>query len=437
MITAAKLKIARLTAHREFRRYFSNTSWMFAEQFLRLVAGLFVGIYVARYLGPEQFGILSYATAFVALFAVIARLGMDGIMVRELVNHPAQRAQDLGAAFWIMTAGSISCVVAIFIIAPLLNNDSTTNLYIFIIASGLLFQSFFVIDYHFQSLVQAKYVSICKVTTLTVSSSLKLYLVYIQADLIGFAIIALFDQVAVALMLAFAGWRKGIPPFYSNFILARSKELLRSSWPLILTALAITLNMRIDQLMINVMLGEREVGLYSSAVRIYEAWLLVPYVVSVSLLPAIIKSKATGDAVYQKRLVWLFRVFFWSSVAVAALTYFTAEFLITHTFGPAYLEAVPVLKIVMFTTAFAALGSGSARYFIAEKMESKFALRTSIAAALNVILNLIFIPRIGIEGAAIATLLSTFTVSYLMDWFDPELKMLLAIKHRAIFLQSS
>lgn len=86
MIKTAKQKIRSLQNHQGFMRYFANTSWLFGEKILRIIVGLFVGIWVARYLGPERFGLFSYAQSFVGLFSAIATLGLDGIVVRELVK---------------------------------------------------------------------------------------------------------------------------------------------------------------------------------------------------------------------------------------------------------------------------------------------------------------------------------------------------------------
>ena len=80
-------------------KYFKNTSWLFGEKILRMVVGLFVGVWVARYLGPEQFGLFSYAQSFVGLFTAIAGLGLDSIIVRELVKDESKRDALLGTAF--------------------------------------------------------------------------------------------------------------------------------------------------------------------------------------------------------------------------------------------------------------------------------------------------------------------------------------------------
>jgi O-antigen/teichoic acid export membrane protein len=327
--------IGQLVAHGGFRRYFFNTSWMFAEQVLRIVAALFVGIYVARYLGPEQFGIYSYAAAFVALFAAVAGLGLSGIVVRDLVNHPDHRDVYLGTAFWLKLAGALLTLGLLAIAVQFTGNDATTNLYIFIIASGLIFQSFDVVDFYFQSKVLSKYVSICRLVQLALSSALKLYFIYIQADLLWFVLVSLIDQISLALALAFAYWRQKIGSFFGRFDLATAKEMLKNSWPLILSGIAVTLYMRIDQIMIKEMLGEREVGLYSAAVKLSEAWYFVPAIITSSLFPAIVNARKISQELYQQRLQRLYTMMVWLAIAVALPMTFLAEWLVTLLYGPA------------------------------------------------------------------------------------------------------
>ena len=79
-------RLKALKSYQGFMKYFKNTSWLFGEKILRMIVGLFVGIWVARYLGPEQFGLFSYAQGFVGLFTAISTLELDGIVVRELIK---------------------------------------------------------------------------------------------------------------------------------------------------------------------------------------------------------------------------------------------------------------------------------------------------------------------------------------------------------------
>ena len=422
-----------LLQHQGVRRYAFNTGWLFFEYSLRAVTGVLVGIYVARYLGPERFGIFSYISSVVAIFAAVARLGLDGIMTREFVQRPQNYTTDLGTAFWMMIAAGIVNLIFLVGTITIFDQDYQHGLYALLAGGIIVFQSFGVIDWFFQSRVQAKYVTACRVVGLVMSSGVRMAAVLLHADLLAFFVITLFDQALLATLYLFIGKRRELPAFFSCFSIVRAKELFHSSWPLIFTALAITLYMKIDQIMIKSMLGEREVGIYSAAVKIYEAWIMIPFMITVSLIPAIVKAKSLGETVYQQRLVYLFRFIFWSSVIAAAIVITFSNWIILHSFGPAYQKASSVQAIVMFTAAWAALGSGSARYLVIEGMEKKIAVRTISAVVVNGLLNLALIPRMGIQGAAIATLVCTFTANYLMDWFDPDLRTLLVIKHRAIF----
>ena len=433
MLTPIQKALGRLAAHQGFRRYFFNTSWMFSEQVLRIVAGLLVGIYVARYLGPEQFGVYSYAAAFVVLFGAIARMGLDGIVVRDLVNHSEERDVYLGTAFWLKLIGALLTLGLLAIAVQFTSNDATTNLYIFIIASGLVFQSFEVVDSYFQSKALSKYVSIAKLIQLALSSVLKLYFVFIQADLFWFVLVSLVDQISLALSLAFAYWRQKIGSFFGCFDLGTAKAMFRNCWPLILSGIAITIYIRIDQIMIKEMLGEREVGLYSAAVKLSEAWYFVPVIITSSLFPAIVNAKKISQELYHQRLQWLCTLMAWLAIAVALPMTFLADPVVSLLYGQHYREAGSVLMIHIWGAVFVFLGVSSGVFLTVENYTKKSFYRTALGAISNVLFNFALIPRYGINGAAMATVLSQFIANFLYDLFDSSIRNLLIIKARALF----
>ena len=434
MLTPIQKALGRLATHQGFRRYFFNTSWMFAEQVLRIIAGLFVGIYVARYLGPEQFGIYSYAAAFVSLFGAIAGLGLNGIVVRDLVNHPQERDVYLGTAFWLKLCGALLTLGLLAVVVQFTGNDATTKLYIFIIASGLIFQSFDVVDFYFQSKVLSKYVSMARLIQLALSSVLKLYFIFIQADLFWFVLVSLIDQISLALALAFAWWRQKLGSFFVRFELVTAKAMLRNSWPLILSGIAVTLYMRIDQVMIKEMLGEREVGLYSAAVKLSEAWYFVPVIITTSLFPAIVNAKKISQELYYQRMQRLCTLMTWLAIAVALPMTFMADWLVSLLYGHHYREAGSVIAIHIWGAVFVFLGIASGVFFTAENYTRKSLYRTASGAVSNMLLNLALIPSYGINGAAVATVLSQFVANYLYDLFDSSTRRLLVVKTRAIFM---
>lgn len=436
MLTSIQNALDRLVAHQGFRRYFFNTSWMFAEQVLRIVAALFVGIYVARYLGPKQFGLYSYAAAFVALFGAVAGMGLSGIVVRDLVNHPENRDIYLGTAFWLKLAGALLTLGLLVVAVQFTGNNATTNLYIFIIASGLIFQSCDVVDFYFQSKVLSKYVSICRLVQLTLSSALKLFFIFIQADLFWFVLVSLIDQMSLALALTIAWWRQMNGSFFARFDLSIAKAMLRSSWPLILSGVAVTLYMRIDQIMIKEMLGEREVGLYSAAVRLSEAWYFVPVVITASLFPAILNAKNISLELYNIRLQRLYTFLMWIALAVAVPMTFISDWLVTLLYGDAFEESGKVLMISIWGGVFASFGVASGSWFTCENLQHYALYRTIAGAAINVGLNLILIPNYGLAGAAISTIVAQAMATLFFDAFTKKTRAVFIMKLKALNLSN-
>ncbi len=401
--------------HQGFRRYFANTSWMFAEQLLRMIAGLLVGIWVARYLGPEQFGVFSYAIAFASLFSSIAKLGLDGIVVRDLVREPEQRDRYLGTAFWLKLGGALIMLGAVALAMQLTSSDHLTNLYILIIASGAIFQSFEVVDFYFQSKVLSKFVSICKMTQLLLSSLLKLYFIFTGADLIWFVLVTLVDQLSLALSLYLAYRHQKLCSFYRHFDMKTAKQLLKDSWPLIFSGLVIMIYMRIDQIMIKEMLGEREVGLYSAAVRLSEVWYFIPAIITTSLFPSIINAKKISEKLYYTRLQRLYTLMAWLAIAIALPMTFLSDWLVALLYGAAYSEAGKVLMINIWAGVFVFIGVASSKWFVSEGLQKYLTINTVVGAIMNILLNLFLIPKYGVYGAAIATVISQAVASYFMN----------------------
>jgi O-antigen/teichoic acid export membrane protein len=389
---------------------------MMGEQFLRIIAGLFVGVWVARYLGPKQFGLFSYALAFSTIFGCIAKLGLDGIVVRELVNHPEKHDIYLGTAFCLKILGASIVMGLMAAIVPFTSNDSQTNLFIFIITAGLIFQSFEVVEFYFQSQVMAKVVSICKVVQLAMSSAIKIYLVITQAELIYFVLVTAFDSLSLAVSYAIAyRLKKDHPPFYKHFDLSIAKQLLKDSWPLIFSAIVVMIYMRIDQIIIKEMLGEYEVGIYSAAVRLSEAFYFIPMLITASLFPAILNAKKQSDELYKQRLQNLYTLMVWMAIGIALPMTFLSDWLIQLLFGNAYQEAGQVLVVHVWASIFVFLGVASGKWFLAENLPRIKLINTSVGAMVNVVLNLILIPHFGVFGVAYATVISYSIAAYFMD----------------------
>jgi len=428
-------KFMGLSQSQEIVRYVRNSAWMLVEYVLKIVSAIFVGIYVARYLGPEKFGVLSYALAIASIFMAIGRLGMESVLVRDLAQHPSVRLAYMGTAFRLMLTAAIVGFLIMSALVFFLEPDQSSRFYILIISAGVLFQTLAVIDYAFQAQVRAKYSSIAKSVALTLTSIIKLIMVWHGAELIHFAIVYALDHAAIGLLLVFINFKKGDMRFVGRFEAELVKPLLRSAWPMVLSAVSAILYMRIDQLMIKNMLDLHQLGLYAAAVKIYEGWIVIPYVISISLLPAIVRLKSRSIARYERYMAMLFSLMFWGSAGVALIAIFLGDRIFLLTFGSEYLGGGDVLGIVMWAAAFASLGSITARYLTVEGMERKIAVRTFFGLVINVLLNLLLIPVYGIKGAATATLVTMFFSNFAINYADRDLKQLVGICNKSMTLR--
>lgn len=429
------IKLKSFFQNESYMKYLKNSSWMISEYALKITSAIFVSIYVARFIGPENFGLLSYALAIFTIFLAISRLGMEHILVRDLAHHSKDRSAYMSTAFWLMVISAIISIAVLSILIYFFESDTETKIYTLIIAIGLIFQPLLVIDYNFQAQITVKYASIAKSVALAISSIVKIYLVWIQADLMLFAISYVFDHFITALLLVLMHiWRQQnsfLFQFNKNLI----RPLLKSALPMTLSAVAAMLYMRTDQIMIKNFLDAEQLGLYSAATKIYEGWVLIACVFSASLLPVIVKFKTETPINYEKKIIRLFSIVFWTSILIAILTTLIGHELITLTFGKAYVSAGIVLAILMFTSAFTAIDCASSRYLMVEGMEKKIAIRTLLALIINVVLNSLLIPIYGIEGAAISTSITIIFSSYLINFMDKDLKQLSRICTNAITLR--
>jgi len=395
-----------------FKKYFVNTSWLFFERIIGMVVSFFVGVYVARYLGPANYGLFNYVVSFVGLFTAIAALGLDGIVVRELVKDNEKRDELLGTSFVLKIIGSFLAIAIIFISVRFTNNDNYTNLLIFIIAIGIIFQSFNVINVYYQSKVLSKYTVYAQIFTSITCALIKLTLIYFNAGLIYFVIVSLLQTVIFTsgLIVMYIKQKLSLFKWRANYNLA--KKLSTDSWPLILSGIAISIYMKIDQVMIKNMLDTEAVGNYAVAVRLSEIWYFIPMVITNSLFPAIINAKKISEKLYYERLQKLYDLMVCLAIGVALPMTFLANNIITLLFGVQYQYAVNVLRIYIWASVFVFLGVASGKYLIVENYTKITFLRTAIGAILNITLNIILIPKYGIGGAAIATVVSQFAAAF-------------------------
>lgn len=410
--------------HKGFKKYSQNTAWLIGDKLTNMILGLLVGIWVARYLGPEKFGLLNYVAAFTALFIPLSGLGFDGIITRDLVKNETNANILLSSGFVFKFIGSLLLVVTVSAYMLLLKEEPVFFYLGLIISSKYIFKSFEVIELYYRAKVKTKYIFISKFFGHILSSLLKVFGILTGCGLVflGGAQVSLFFFTMIFLLYFFK--REDAHLSFNYFNLTKGLNLLRESWPLIFSGFFAIVYLNIDKIMIEEMLGSHEVGQYSVAVRISSVWYFIPMYISLGILPAIVNAKKKDEDLYYKRLGLVFSTMALISYVIILPISFFSNDIINFLFGKQYADAGSVLTIHIFSLLFFFIGSGRGLWVVNESY-FKFDLFANVGAGiLNVILNFLFLPKMGIIGAAYATLISySFTFFFSNIFFKPARKI--------------
>ncbi|GLS97677.1 flippase [Piscinibacter gummiphilus] len=399
----------------------ANSGWLLFDKLTRSLLGLLVGAWVARHLGPTQFGLLAYVLAFIALFQAIANLGADAIIVRDIAQHPDSAPEILGTALGLRAGFGVLCwAVAVGCVAALNADAPRTILMAAIVGSVLVFQASDTVDLWFQSQSRSRLTVFAKLSAYLLSNGIKVGLILCDAPLEAFAAVTAFDALACTAGL-FMAYRRMRTPQRWRFVLPRATRLAGEAWPFMLSGVSIMVYARIDQIMIKEILGDHSLGIYAAALPLSQFWQVIPLTLATSLAPFIARRKIADERDYQRSLVLVFRAFFYMGVGCAAFTWLVSGILVIHLFGPAFAEATHTLNVHAISNVFCFLGVAHGLWLVNER---RFAVRlygTLLAGLTTIAMNMLLLPRLGTVGAAYAAIAAQFVAAVLINLFlDPR-----------------
>jgi PST family polysaccharide transporter len=390
-----------------FRPAFYNFGWLVTDRLYRMGLGLVTGLALARYLGPDQYGTWNYALAFSSLFATVAALGLDDLVVKEIALRPERIGCTLGTAFSMKLFGGIAAFGLCLLSLLLAGQEKPTTVILVAFSGGsLLFHPFQTIELFFRSQTKSKIVVITQNIVLTITSSLKLFLILSHSSLLVLGAAGFAEILAGSIGLLLAYYKFGPPIRQWSIDVKLGLQFLHASWPLIFSGLAITIFMKIDIVMLRYMRGSHDVGIYSSAVRVSEIFYFVGMAVKSSFSPALFRLNNYNHAAFNAQIVVAFRAMIFSALIIIVPICLTASIDIQCLFGDQYKGAEQVLLVHTWATLFVFISIVENIYWVAKGLQIFSLISSGSSAILNIILNLILIPRYGPTGAAIATLIS-------------------------------
>lgn len=394
--------------HPGLKKYGMNTGWMLAGQFLNWGISFFVVIFLVRYLGPEKYGVLSYVMGFVALFSVLARLGVDGTVYRDIIKNKSESGVLLGSAIIIKFWGGIISILIATITSLLIEGFTQITLFIFLLSLSFLFKPLEIFKNYFQAEIKGRLITIVDVTSRIITSILLLIGIFYKFDLLFFIFVYLFDWSVNSILLLVLFLKKK-EKILLKYDLKHIKNIFKESVPLLFSGVLTVILAKTDILMVNYFLGNVATGIYGAAIRLSEFWYIIPTTIVTSFFPAMVISHQLNNN-YKKRFLFLSLALLLISLIISSIFTLLSEEIVKYFFGQEFLQSANVMKIYVWSSCGMILSLLIKRFMIIKKQSKNILFLSLIIVIINIIFNFVLIPVYGINGAAIATLISSLFI---------------------------
>lgn len=404
------------------RKTVKNAGYLILGKVIQMLFSLVIGLLTARYLGPSNYGLMNYASAYTAFFAAVCTLGINNVLVKEFIDHPGEEGKVIGTTLGLRAVSSVLSSIIIIAITSVLDADEpTTKLVVSLASLGMVFNIAETFNYWFQSRLESKITAGATLAAYLISSAYKVFLLITGKSIAYFALVSSLDYLCLGIIL-FIQYRKcsgGKLQFSRDY----GRELLRKSRHFILSGLMISIYGQTDKLMLKQMINEAEIGYYSTAVALCSMWCFVLNAVIDSAYPSIMEAaKSENESLFKRRNVQLYAIVFYLSMFVSLCFTVLARPLISIMYGESYLPAVAPLRIITWYTAFSYLGVARNAWIVSkERQKYLFGIYAS-SAAVNVVLNYLLIPSMGASGAAIASLIAQVLTSLVVPFFMKDMR---------------
>jgi len=423
---------SKINKDEEWNKIIKNIFWLFFDKILKLGLGLVVMILLSRHLQPEDFGLMNYVVSLISLFVAFSALGLNAIIVRDLIQKP-NHYKTLGSTFFLRIIASvflyIVLIATIYVLRP---DDDFSKYLVAVLGFSMFFKSSDVIRYWYESKIESKKIIVLENGVYVTLAIIKIILIYFKAPLVYFIYVLLMESI-LSFVILFAFYNKKNSLRKWKFDLERSKELLNDSWPLIISSASWIIYSKTDQIMIGQLLGDKEVGYYAAASQLSLIMTFIPTAIAFSIIPSILKYRNTDRKLYDSRFQFIYNLVTTILVVIAISVTFLSPFIIRTLYGELYAPASDVLRIQFWIVILIGLAVVSGRYLVNDNMQKITMQRHVLGALINIPLNYFMIEYLGIIGAAWSSLITLFTVNYLFDFFQKETRYIFKQKTRAVF----
>ena len=394
---------------------FKNAGWLIGGRIAQMAISFFVGVLTARYLGPSNFGAISYAQAYIAFFTAFCNLGINAVIIKDFVDNPDDEGKAIGTTILLRAFSSfLSAIMIISIVSVLDYGENETIIITALCCISLLFQIFDTFNYWFQSRYLSKVTAIATFLAYLIMSAYKICLLIMEKSVRWFAFSTSLDYIIIAIFLIVAYKKYKGPKL--EFSISKGKHLLSKSYHYILSSMMVAIYGQTDKLMLKQMLNSSEVGYYSIAIGLCTVWVFILQAVIDSMFPTILNLYERDKDEFIKKNKQLYAIIFYMSIAVSVVFTVLGGFIIRMLYGDLYAQAATPLRIATWYVAFSYLGVARNAWIVCKDRQKYLKYLYLCAAALNVFLNWMLIPVLGASGAALASLATQIATSILLPY---------------------
>lgn len=416
------------------KKIFSNVIWSLGGKIVSMASALFVGILVARYLGPEKYGLMNYVISYVALFTVVASFGMNNIEIRELSKHNENKNTILGTCFRLRLMFAVIAYLLVCVTLLIYKSDAFTSAMILTYGLILFTETGAVLRNYFTSIVKNEYIAKSEIFRTLIGAVVKIVLLWFKAPLQYFIIAQLFDSFLVASGY-YICYKKSVGSLREwNFDKTLVPYIVKESFPLLLSGAAIIIYQRIDQVMIGNMLSKEDVGYFATAGKFVDLILFIPTVLVQTITPMLVRVKEQNELSYEQKKRTFVSITTWIAIIISFMVSLMAFCLIRYTFGESYIAAIPVLQIMAYKAVGMALSASGGQIIIIERMQKWAFIRNVLGCFLCIILNYYLLPIYGIVGSAAITIFTVLFTGTLSNVLIPQYHSIFKIQMYALFL---
>jgi O-antigen/teichoic acid export membrane protein len=399
-----------------------NASWIIAGKVFQTILVFVTSVFTTRYLGPSNYGIINYVTAYVSFFAPVCTLGINMILVKDLLEFPEEQGASIGTTCLLrIIASFLSTLFIVGVVAIVDMGEKTTIVVSLLCSLSLVFQAFDTINYWFQSRYNSKITAIVTLVAYIITTIYKIVLLVLQKSVIWFAFASSVDYICLAIFLLLAYQKKEGPKL--RFSIEKGKKLLKQSYHYVLSGVMVAIYSQTDKLMLKQMMDETEVGYYSLAASINGIWVFVLQAIIDSMVPTIMRLyQEEKREQFERKNKQLYAIIIYFSIFVAIGFVILGKPFILFVYGEEYIPAASILNIISWGTLFSYLGVARNAWLVCQNKQKYLKYMYFCSAIANVVLNILLIPIVGGRGAAIASVITQMSTSIILPLIIKEMR---------------